>query len=254
MLKGLRSAETAMNIHMNRTSVLANNLANVGSVGFKQVLTQVVENGPATTPDIPEGDGDRLTLTALNPRDSILSVRAPIDMTQGVLRETGDATDVALQSEGFFKVSQDGRDYYTRNGDFGLNAQRQLVTGNGALVQGSGGPVSIPEGEFLITETGGIEVNGAEVGALAVMKFEDTGYLRQVGGSLFSAPEDLPAQAVPREQIRMAQGMLEESNANPIDTMVAMIAAQRAFELESKVLQASDRTLDKAVNELSRKA
>ena len=248
MLKGLRAAETAMNIQLTKSNVLANNLANVDTAGFKQVLTQVTEmTGGA-------GDVAGRPSSQRGPVDQILDLRSPIDMTQGVLRETGRPFDVAIQGDGLFKVSKDGREYFTRNGSFSLDAERNLSTSDGGIVQGSGGPITIPDGEVVIRGDGMILVDGAEQGRLAVVDFEDSARLRHVGGSVFAAPDDMPAKAMAAGDVHLAQGMLEGSNANPIDTMIGMIAAQRAFELEAKVLQAADRTLDKAVNELSRKA
>ncbi len=247
MLKGLRAAETAMNIQLTRTNVLANNLANVDTAGFKRVLTQVAEAGLDQGPD-----GGALSLRGAGQRT--LDVRSPVDMSSGTLRETGRTLDVAVQGEGFFKVSRDGQTYYTRNGSFSLDAERRLTTPDGAQVQGAGGPITVPEGEVVVREDGMLLVDGAELDRLAVTAFDAPQRLQHVGGSNFKAPADLPARTLGAEDVRLAQGMLENSNASPIDTMIAMIAAQRAFELEAKVLQASDRTLDKAVNELSRKA
>ena len=252
MLKGLRAAETAMNIQLTKTNVLANNLANVDTAGFKQVLTQVSERGAPGT-GAPSGETrDPAVSRALI--DQILDLRAPIDMTQGPLRETGRTHDVALQGEGLFKVRLDGAEFYTRNGSFSLDEQRKLVTGDGAQVLGAGGSIEIPEGELVIRGDGMVLVDGTEVDRLSVVTFADTARLRHMGGSAFSAPADMPSKPMQAEDVRMAQGVLEGSNANPIDTMVGMIAAQRAFEMEAKVLQATDRSLDKAVNELSRKA
>ncbi len=266
MLKGLRSAETAMNIQLTRTNVLANNLANVNATGFKQVLTQIVEQMRQET------DGRTAALDAATPedataaadgaapgrgrsiRDLVLDVRAPVDMSQGTLRETGRPTDLAFQDEGLFRVVRDGQEYFTRNGAFALDAQRRLSTPDGALVQGEGGPLEIPDGELSVGADGGVRVGGVEVGRLSVVNFDDPGRLHHVGGSLLAAPAGVTAKPLAADKVRLVQGMLEESNANPIDTMVAMIAAQRAFEMDAKVLQESDRTLDKAVNQLSRTA
>lgn len=255
MLKGLRTAETAMNVQLNKTNVLANNLANVNSAGFKRVLTEVTERQAPTDRNL--ADAGQIPVPARgggNPRDLILDLRAPIDMSQGALRATGRATDVAVLGEGMFKVRKDGQDYLTRSGAFTLNAQRQLTTMSGDPVLGAGGPVTLPEGELLIRRDGTVMVNGAEVDRLSVVTVPDTGRLRHVGETLFQAPEDMPATALAADQVELEQGMLEQSNVNPVDTMVAMIAAQRAFEMGAKVLQAEDRTLDQGINKLASQA
>jgi flagellar basal-body rod protein FlgF len=252
VLKGLRTAETAMNIQLTRTNALANNLANVNTTGFKRMLTQVVEESSQNaTPQGPElGNENRLQI----PGDRILNVRAPIDDTQGTLRETGAPLDLAITGDGMFKIRSNGQEFYTRNGSFSLNENRQLVTSGGDLVMGSGGPIALPNGEIMVRRDGTILVDDAEVTQIAMVKFDDIGSLNHVGNSLMAAPQGVAAQPMPAESVEIAQGMLENSNVNPIDTLVGMIAAQRAFEMQSKVLQAEDRTLDKAINQLSSKA
>ena len=246
MLKGLRAAETAMNIQLTRTNVLANNLANADTAGFKQVLTQVTETAAAAA------TGESVGVRTVDGRS--LELTAPLDTTQGTLRETGRTLDVALMGDGYFKVARDGQTYYTRNGSFSLDAERRLVTADGSQVQGEGGPITLPEGEIVVRPDGAILVDGVELDRLSVSGFEAPENLLPMGDSAFKASESMAAKAVDSDEVRIAQGMLEDSNADPIDTMIAMIAAQRAFELEAKILQSSDNTLDKAVNELSRKA
>ncbi len=248
MLKGLRTAEKAMNIQLNRTNVLANNLANANSVGFKQLLMNVSEE---------EQDIQTSSITPENmnvTRDMVLNVQSPLDMRQGALRETGNVTDVAIRGEGFFKISRDDTEFYTRNGSFTVNSQRQLITMNGDTVQGTSGPLTVPDGVLVISENGTMTVGEQTVGKLELYAFENSADLELVGESRYKVSEDVEARKLKGAEVDIAQGMLEQSNVNTIDTMVAMIAAQRAFELESKVLESADRTLDKAVNELARKA
>lgn len=259
MLKSLRTAESGMNIQLTRTNVLANNLANVDATGFKQMLVQVAErqvsaDGGKSLPAIESGEAGLPPTPAFDPvRDVVLDCRAPIDMTQGRLRPTGHSTDVALDGDGLFKVSRDGREYYTRNGSFTLDANRRLTTSTGDPVLGAGGAIEIPEGELLIDPDGVLSVDGAEVGRLAVVAFDDPGVLSHLGEGLMSASAEAKPRKLAAGDYAVRQGMLEGSNVNPIDTLVAMISAQRAFEIESKTIQAADNTLDKSINELGRK-
>jgi len=256
VLKGLRTAETAMNVQLTRTNALANNLANVNTTGFKRMLTQVLEEeSGAQTPDLPQTrDLPPNTLREAMPRDLVLGVRAPIDLSQGALTPTGNPLDVAVRGEGLFKVRRDGQDFYTRNGAFTLNETRQLVTSAGDLVQGAGGTIQLPEGDVSIGPDGTVSVDGAEIDRLALHDFGEPGLLVHVGNSLMSADGGAGARAVPAEETEIVQGVLEGSNVDPIQTLVGMIAAQRAFEMSSKVLQSEDQSLDKTVNKLSGQA
>ncbi len=248
MLKSLRTSETGMNIQMRRTEVLANNLANANATGFKQMLTQVLEKGADQA--APAAGSEPVGVSG----NAGLGFRCQLDMSQGQLRQTGNDTDVAIRGEGLFKVRHDGQEVYTRDGAFTLDRNRRLATMSGDLVLGAGGPIEIPDGAMNIAPDGMISVDGAEIGRLAIVAFDDPAQLTPVGSGLMKAPEGVAARTLSAGETEVVQGMLEGSNVSPIDTLVAMIAAQRAFEIESKVVQASDETLDKSINELSKQA
>lgn len=257
VLRSLRMAERAMQIQQMRLDTLANNLANVDAAGFKQVLTRVAEKGVGQTPEAEQKGTTAMGL--LRPGGEAnwasareLSMRQALDARPGPLRPTGRPTDLALLGDGYFVVQTENGERYTRNGSFRLNSQRRLVTADGNPVAGSGGPLSLEGESFSVGRDGSVLVDGALIGRLKIVRFEQPERLQHRGNSLLAAPADMPAAPVAKEKVHVEQGQLEGSNVDPIATLVNMIAAQRAFEIEAKVLQANDQTLDRSVNELGK--
>ncbi|MFH1845491.1 MAG: flagellar hook-basal body protein [bacterium] len=254
MLRSLDTAEQAMQMQQVRLDTLANNLANMDAVGFKQVLTRVSEpprENPQSGPEsLPAGLG-RTGRNQLNwePTQQQLLTQA-VDVRAGSLTTTGRPTDVALLSEGFFVIQTENGEEYTRNGSFRLDDQRRLVTTDGLPLAGTGGPLTIEGAAYSIERDGAVMVDGGQIGQLRVVNFAAPDRLRHAGNSRLAAPDGMEAEPVAREQVHIEQGMLEGSNVDPVITLVNMIAAQRAFEIESKILQTNDESLDKSINTL----
>lgn len=255
MIRSLGRAEQAMLQQQVRIDTLANNLANVNSAGFRQILTRAVQDDgrtpagdprlePGPTGRAPRGRGGRGTPTT--------DLAPVLDMRPGQVRATGRDLDVAIMDQGWFVVRTPGGERYTRAGSFVLDAGRQLTTPEGYPVLGTGGPVTLDGNDFAVDPDGTITVDGQNVGRLRLVEFDRPDRLEHAGGNLLVAPEAAGVRDVPAERIVVAQGHLEGSNVSAVDTLVAMIAAQRAFEVQSKVLTTQDTMLDKSVNTLSR--
>lgn len=249
-----------MQMQQVRIDALANNLANVNTTGFRGVLTRVAEAGAmeaaenlqegqaqAETNQMPIPKGEQ-NWAPVNP----LEMYHATDTRGGPVTATGRETDVALLGRGFFALQTEGGERYTRGGAFTVNSQKELTTPDGTKVLGTGGPIVLNGDSFSIEADGRVLVDGAQVAQFKVVDFSDPGKLEHLGGNLLKAPEGMEAQAVPAQEIAMAQGHLEGSNVNPIDTLVAMIEAQRAFEVQSKVMNTEDEMLSKSVNNLPR--
>ncbi len=260
MIRSLNTAENAMQMQQVRIDALANNLANVNTTGFRGVLTRVSESGaPENTDNIQEGQDQAKTNQIPLPKGdqnwapvNPLELYHATDTRGGPVTATGRETDVALLGRGFFALQTEGGERYTRGGSFTLNTQKELTTPDGTKVLGTGGPIVLNGESFSIEGDGRVLVDGAQVAQFKVVDFSDPGKLEHLGGNLLKAPEGMEPQAVPALEIAMAQGHLEGSNVNPIDTLVAMIQAQRAFEVQSKVMSTEDEMLSKSVNNLPR--
>ncbi len=257
MIRSLNTAEQAMQMQQVRIDALANNLANANSTGFKQVLTRVAEVGGIQNPDInPDVNPRDVSVTKqLNangawPKTMDLQLYHATDTRNGPVRATGRDTDVAVLSRGFFALQTPDGERYTRAGAFRIDNTSTLVTPDGTPVLGDGGPIKIEGKSFSIENNGSIMVDGNIVGRFKLVDFADTTKLEHLGANLLRPPENMMPQPVPAEEIVVAQGHLEGSNVNPIDTLVAMITAQRAFEVQSKVTMTEDDMLSKSVNKL----
>ncbi len=267
MLRSLNTAEQAMQRQQVRIDALANNLANVNSTGFRAVMTRVAEEGAQENVAKNMEGGlaeaqDAQQPNALNNDNTLtkgnwlpvqpLELYHATDTRGGAVTATGRDTDVALLSRGFFAIETPAGERYTRGGAFTINEQRELTTPDGLPVLGTGGPIFLQGEDFTIENDGRVMVDGAQVAQFKVVDFGDPSLLEHEGSNLLRAPANLEPQAVPAGEIEVAQGHLEGSNVNAIDTLVAMIAAQRAFEVQSRVMTTEDQMLAKSVNDLAR--
>jgi len=255
VLRSLRVSESAMQREQTRIDTLAHNLANASSAGFKQILTRVTERDgtPLVRPTAGD-DASRIDMDGLRgwPRQRDLVMSQALDLRQGAIAATGRDTDVALQGGGFFVVRDaGGGEFYTRNGAFRLDENRRLVTAQGQVVQGTAGPLVIEGGDFTIGPDGTVTVDGGgSPGRLRIVAVPEPDRLEHRGESLLAVPPEVAVQDVPKEEVSVLQGYLESSNVDPVQTLVDMIVAQRAFEVETKVLQTNDELLGRSVNTL----
>jgi flagellar basal-body rod protein FlgF len=222
-----------MRARLRSVEAIANNLANASTTGFKadKLYYRSVESYALDAPL------DRNPFAVEGPQaEAFEQVRTlgvttggTADFAGGALRETGRALDVGLSGDGFFVIQTPRGERYTRNGSFTLDANGQLVTAQGDLVVGTGGPITLPRGEVSINETGNISVAGQPVGQLKLVRFADPrASLLKEGDSLFVLQGN--QQPVEATDTRVHAGMLEASNVNPIGELAAMIQNNREFE------------------------
>jgi flagellar basal-body rod protein FlgF len=222
---------------MQRQEVLANNLANVSTTGFRAEL-QAIRAVPV------RGDGATTRVYSLE-------TTVGYDDSQGPITTTGRPMDVALQGKSMLAVSAlDGTEAYTRFGSLTVNNEGVLMTQSGLPVLGDGGPITIPQNaEASIAPDGTVSAKQANGRITSVAKLKlVTPEIKLTRGEdgLFRSPEgDLPADATARVQ----DGALEGSNVNPVETMISMIAAARQFEAQMKLIQTSESN-EKAASQL----
>jgi len=243
MVNGLATASMGMRHAINKQDVLSNNLANVQSSGFK--LAKLVTS---TEVDIRPNDEGLLVQREEQIVDDVF-----LDFSPGPLIETQNPFDVSLRGAGFLEVQSGQEVVYTRSGHFAKSEEGFLVTLSGDRVLSDlGSEIALDGEKMTISEDGGVFVDGLKVAQLGLKNFAQTQSLQSMGQGYFrnSDPVNNPAQAA--ESVRVAQGYLEGSNVNSVDSMVQMIAVFRNYEAGQKVIAAIDDTLGKAVNEIGR--
>jgi len=240
--------------HQTRLEVLANNLANVNTAGFKadDVAFQVEYYTQPQGEDPPADAETEVDLERFPSQDDLpaaIILTGYTDFSGGPSRHTGNSLDVALEGNGFFSVNTPSGIQYTRQGSFTLDQDGRLVTSDGHLVMGEGGEITIEGQKVTIDEEGYINVDGNEIDRLAIVTFSDLKGLTKVGSSLF-ATTDSGQIPEPAEQAVVKQGFLENANVNAIRMMTDMIAEMRMVEAYQKIVQTADRATSDAVNTL----
>ncbi len=225
MIRALNAASSGMVAQSIKQDIIANNLANAQTAGFKR--QRVTESSFAQTLRVQAlslADRTRLSYPDSPANPVVVSAQGGLDASQGVLQSTGNELDFAIQGPGAFEVSTASGTVLTRGGSFRLGPNRELVTVDGGVLQGRSGPVQIPKGDWQLGADGAILVKGAEVDRLKIAgaKAGDT---------------------------QVLQGCIEASNVNSITEMVDMIANMRAYEANQRVISSVDQTLDKLINE-----
>ena len=233
MVRGLYTAASGALVAQANVDVIANNLANVNTSGFKRTLMQI-ESGPKTQLFRDQNDPGRVAPNRTNGVPAHAAVGGlgfgsrvydtPAIFDQGAIAQTGNKLDLAVSGPGFFAVRDGaGQVRYTRDGGFIRSAQGRLVTSNGDAVLGAnGGPINLPQqGEVEIDRAGNIRAGGAPQGKLAVFEFRNLANLRPEGANKF-----IDAGAIPQIAARstVLQGAQEKSNSDVVRSMVDLIS------------------------------
>jgi len=257
MIRSLWIAKTGLDAQQTQMDVIANNLANVSTTGFKRsravfedLLYQTIRQPGAQSSQqtqIPSG---------LQIGTGVRPIATERIHTQGNLQLTGNSLDVAIQGAGFFQIQMpDGTTAYTRDGSFQLDSQGRLVTSSGYFVQQ--GSVIIPstatgvtiarDGNITYTQAGSATANSA--GQLQLSTFINPAGLQSMGENLYqeTASSGTPNTVAPgtNGSGSLSQSYVETSNVNVVEELVNMIQTQRAYEINSKAIQTSDQMLQK---------
>lgn len=259
-MRALHTAATGMMAQELNVQVISNNIANMRTTGYKRqraefqdllyehvsrVGTQTSQQGNMLPAGIELGSG-------------VKAVGTPRIMTQGGLSASGKDYDVAIRGEGFFKISlPDGRTSYTRDGSFELDAQGRLVTAAGNVVQPG---ITIPQnatsininaqGQVSVTVPG--STTPTQVGQIELAIFINKAGLQGIGDNMYL---ETPASGTPQNGTpasdgfgNVMQGNLEAANVEAVSEISDLIAAQRAYEMNAKVITAADQMLSATSN------
>jgi len=238
---------------------IAHNMANVGTTGFRRQRAEFQDLIYQTvrTPGGRTADGGTLP-TGVQIGQGTRTVSTEFMHTQGALQSSGNPLDLAIEGEGFFQITRPGGEVaYTRAGNFKLDANGQMVTVDGLplepaiTVPPDATSITIsPDGTLSVTQPGSGQT--LELGQLQIARFPNAGGLEALGRSMFRPTEasgqPLVVQPGQEGAGTLSQGFLEGANVEVVNEMIDLISSQRAYEINQRVIQASDEMLRKTTD------
>jgi flagellar basal-body rod protein FlgG len=243
MIKGIWYSLSGLVPRMFYHDVSANNLANITTSGYKAdkaFLKSFVDAEMAA-----QANSDKYYRLS-----EVEEVKT--NFSQGLFEQTENPLDVAIMGDGFFCLSTPNGEVYTRNGNFKLDKNYQLVTSDNKPVLGSNNrPIKLSEGEIFFTEKGEIIINGQIVAQLKIVDFPKPYNLRKAENNCF-ATMDNTVLASPAKDFQIKHGFLERSNVNSVQEMLNMVIYFRNYEADTRILTAQDDTLRLAANEIGK--
>jgi len=211
-----------------KLDILSNNISNMGTYGYKK---------DSITFRIPTEDEEKneRSLYTLFP----FGCRTYVDFSSGTYKYTGNHLDLAIQGTGFFVVESPEGNLYTKRGDFALDQQGRIITKDGKLVVGEGGPITVTGSEIQVDSEGNVYSDGELIGKFKIVTFENLNDLEKTVGSYFKLKDpELQMQEKIPEGIEVWQGYVEMSNVDVVSSMVEMITLLRAHESYKNAIDA----------------
>ena len=249
MLRSLYLSATNMLVQRKKVDVIANNIANMDTVGYKSdsLLSRSFEDMYLERVNDPGNKAGGVG--PLNTGVHIDEIVTSFD--EGSLKMTDRSLDFSIAGDGFFVVSTTAGDRYTRDGNFTINNEGYLVTTDGNRVMGTNGFLKIDATNVTVDADGNItNAQGTNLGTLRVVSFADKTGLKKAGNNLFLNENNQQAQNAQNVVIR--QGSLETSNADITNETLNMMAASRSFETSQRIVKMIDETLGRAVNDIGK--
>jgi len=240
MLKGIYRTLTGKAVTERRMEMVANNISNSLTPGYKasrpvfKMMDDLIGSKGETTVQQPDST-------------SSYTLSSYINFAEAAMVESGNNLDVGIEGDGFFVVTLNGKNMYTRNGQFTLNNEKKLVTMDGNIVMGEGGEITIDGSDIKIESDGTIYVDKKYSNKIRIVTFEDKTKLKNYGRSLF-VNEDVQAVEKTPEKYLLKQGFYEASNVDVIKEMIEMMSTLRAYESYTKVDQFFSEMMSKLIN------
>ena len=254
-MQALHTAATGMAAQELNVQVISNNIANLRTTGYKKqrAAFQDLIYDHVRRVGAQSSDQGTILPVGVDIGGGVKTVGTPRSMTQGTLSQTGNDLDMAVSGEGFFKILMpDGTYQYTRDGTFQMDNQGRIVTAQGNPVQPT---ITIPNNAsgIAVSEQGQVSVTlpgsstSSIIGQIGVTRFINKAGLQPVGSNLFT---ETPASGPPQDGTansegygKITQGSLEQANVDVVSEMSDLIAAQRAYEMNAKVISAADQMM-----------
>ncbi len=254
-MQALHTAATGMAAQELNVQVISNNIANLRTTGYKKQTAAFQDLIYEHVRRVGAQASDQGTIlpVGIDLGGGVKTVGTPRSMTQGTLSQTGNDLDLAISGEGFFKIQMpDGTFQYTRDGTFQMDNQGRVVTAQGnpvqptiTIPQNSSGLTVNSQGQVSVTLPGSTTSN--IIGQLQLTRFINKAGLQPVGSNQYT---DTPSSGAPQDGVANAdsfgsitQGSLEQANVDVVSEMSDLIAAQRAYEMNAKVISAADQMM-----------
>lgn len=248
MIKGLYAAASGMVANDMREAVIANNIANAATTGFRRqepvqkgfydLFVNKLTRPPRFNMDKAPGGGVKVEETFTN-------------TTGGPINVTEDPLNVALMGPGFLSVETPGGERYTRCGKFGIDQDQDLETSDGYKVMSAdGGPINVEGNRITIGADGTVSVDGVVRGKLKVTEFEDPHMLTHQGETLYQASDAALQRSAEAANTSVVHKALEYSNVNLPQEMIGMILGLRAYNANQKVITSVDETLTRLIEQV----
>jgi len=239
-----------------RLDTISNNLANVNTTGFKKEAYAFHDTFQRFAHDYLTDDRTSVRGKEIWPRAYVMA-RPRLsgqysDQSQGSMQETGNPLDVALVGDGYLKVRTPDGDMLTRSGSFQLSGDGRLITEQGYEVLGDGGStIELPrDNKIEIDANGRISAGGVQLSQFDLVNISDPKALEKQGKNLYRIRQGSNATEIPTEGLSVQQGYLEKSNVEIVTEMVNMMEAQRAFEINQKLMTTTDSMESLVINKV----
>lgn len=254
MIKGLYTAGSGMMLQMARQDVVANNLANVNTGGYKkdsticQAFTEMLISRLGDTGQNAQKQMEVLPPIPIGSLGTGAMVKDIVtDHSIGNIKNTGNNTDLAISNEGYFVIRTPEGERFTRNGAFKINDAGLLVNDQGyPVMDNNNNPIEL-RGEFFVDKGGNILVDNQVISKLKIVNFADKRFLQKQGNSNMDSRGQIYTES---QNPGVLQGYQELSNVNAVQEMVALISVMRAYESCQKVVQAEDDTIGVAIDKV----
>ncbi len=275
MVRGMYTSAAGMVAQHRSIDVIANNLANVNTTGFKRDILLFKSFPEMVLSRLNDNGVTRIPIGSYDVGPQIGKLGTGVEVTRSITRfetdhadhivpfvNTGNKYDIALHGQGFIAVETPEGERYTRDGGFVVDNEGFLVTRTGNKVMGEGGYIQIGTNDVRIDDLGNVlikrqnAVDWEMVDRIKIVNFNDIREIKKVGGNLYRATEDSgPAQIIEVQsgnRPKVIWQFLEGSNVNPVTEMVKLIEVQRTYEANAKMIQQHDTLLGRAVNDIAR--
>lgn len=251
MIRGIYTAATGMLVQELKADTITNNLANINTPGYKrdQVAVSSFPEVLLQRIDAVQGSQKGAKPIGYFTHGSMIDEQV-VDWSAGILEETGNPLDLAINGEGFFTLDTAEGLAVTKNGAFQLNSEGYLVNSHGQLVLGMNGPIFLGTSDFQVAADGTITIQGEYVDRLLITQVDNPQGLRKGGHDLYYVTDQAQAQMLDPESVKVQQGYLEKPNINVVNEIIDLLATRRVYEASQKVIQAQDEVLAKGASEI----